>query len=120
MVQYGDTFLGGGEVHGEDHLWIVINEPRAHEGNALLVNVSTLRPRADTTCVLRSGEHPFIKHESYVRFRSARRALLEDLEFLVGAGRLQRHSPAASAFLERICAAASAALQLPVELRPLL
>ena len=51
----GDTFLGGGEVHGEDHLWLVINDPSAHGGVALIVNVSTLRPNAETTCLVQQA-----------------------------------------------------------------
>jgi len=69
MVSQGDTFLGGSEVHGTDHLWIVINEPHVRNGVALIVNISKLRPGAETTCVLQKGEHPFLTEAqgSYVR-----------------------------------------------------
>jgi hypothetical protein len=59
----GDTFLGGAEVHGGDHLWVVINDPQAR-----------LRPK----------------------------------------------QPADAALVVRIRAAASAALEFPGDLRPLL
>jgi hypothetical protein len=70
MVAQGETFLGGGEVHGKDHLWIVINDPQAKNEVVLIVNVSKLRPGAETTCVLRKGEHPFLseKEGSYACF----------------------------------------------------
>ena len=36
MVALGDTFLGGEEVHGEHHLWIVINDPAYPSGGVAL------------------------------------------------------------------------------------
>jgi hypothetical protein len=116
----GDTFLGGGEVHGEDHLWLVINDPAAHSGVALIVNVSTLRPHAETTCLVRQGDHPFIHHESYVRYGSARRARAADLKKLVKAGRLKPHQAASAALLQKVRAGAKASPLLAGELRALL
>jgi hypothetical protein len=29
-MKQSDTFLGGGQVHGEDHLWLIVNDPAAH------------------------------------------------------------------------------------------
>jgi mRNA-degrading endonuclease toxin of MazEF toxin-antitoxin module len=120
MAACGDTFLGGAEVHGDDHLWVIINDPQAHDGTAVIVNVSTVREKTDTTCILRRGDHPFIKHDSYVRFRSAKKALVEELDVLIKARRLRPHQPADAAMVERIRAAASAALEFPEDLRPLL
>ena len=120
MTACGDTFLGGAEVHGGDHLWVVINDPQAHDGTAVFVNVSTVREKSDTTCLLRRGDHPFIKHDSYVRFRSAKKALVEELDALIKARRLRPHQPANAALVVRIRAAASAALEFPGDLRPLL
>ena len=116
----GDTFLGGGEIHGEDHLWLIINDPSAHAGVALIVNVSTLRPNAETTCLVQQGEHPFIQHDSYVRYGSARSANVADLEKLVKAGRLRLHQAAGTALLEKVRAGAKASPLLAKELRALL
>ena len=119
-MKQGDTFLGGKEVHGEDHLWIVINDPSAHVGVALIVNVSTLRPNAETACLVRRGEHPFIKHDSYVRYASTRRANAADLDKLVKAGRLKSHQPASENLLEKLRAGAKASPLLTEELRAFL
>jgi hypothetical protein len=119
-MKQGDTFLGGGEIHGADHLWLVLNDPVAHEGTALLVNLSTLRPDAETTCILRSGEHEFITRDSYVRYRSARAAKTSDLEKLVRAGRLKLHRSASKELLEKVRAGAKASPQLALELKALL
>ena len=119
-MKQGDTFLGGGEFHGEDHLWLVINDPSAHAGLALIVNVSTLRPNAETTCLLRQGEHPFITHDSYARYGSARSANAADLAEAVKKGLLKPHQAASKAFLEKVRAGAKASPLLAGELRALL
>ena len=119
-MKQGDTFLGGGELHGEDHLWLVINNPSAHAGLALLVNVSTLRPNAETTCIVQAGEHPFIAHDSYVRYGSARCAKVSDLAEAVKKGLLKPHQTASQHFLEKVRAGAKASPLLAQELRALL
>ena len=119
-MKLGDTFLGGGEVHGEDHLWLVINDPSAHSGVALIVNLSTLRPNAETTCLVQGGEHPFIQHNSYVRYASARKANAVDLDRLLKAGRLKPHQIASKALLQKVRAGATASPLLADELRGLL
>lgn len=119
-MKQGDTFLGGGELHGEHHLWLVLNDPPAHHDVALMVNVSTLRPNAETTCIVRPGEHPFLKHDSYVRYASARRAGVADLAAALKRGLLQRHQPASAALLAKVRAGALASPHLAGELRALL
>ena len=119
-MKQGDTFLGGGEVHGEDHLWLIINDPSAHAGLALIANVSTLRPNAETTCIVQSVEHPFIKHASYVRYGSARGVKVADLATAVKKGLLKPHQAAGKALLEKARAGAKASPLLAGELRALL
>lgn len=120
MVSQGDTFLGGGQVHGVDHLWIVINDPAQHGGRALFVNVTTMRADAETTCILAKAEHPFIKHESYVRYISARDADVASLDVLINAKKLRPQPPASAALLAKLRAGAVASPLLPPEKRALL
>lgn len=118
-MKQGDTFLGGGEVHGENHLWLIINDPPGHAGVALIVNVSTLRPNAETACIVQPGEHPFIRHDSYVRYGSARKVKVADLAEAVRKGLLKPHQAASNAFLEKVRAGAKASPLLAGELRAL-
>lgn len=120
MIAQGDTFLGGAEVHGEDHLWVVINDPQAHNGIALIVNVTTLRPEAETTCILKKGEHPFIKHDSYVRYMSARDPKAQDLDKLIKLGKFKPREAVTPALLAKLRAGAQASTMLPLGLKPLL
>lgn len=119
-MKQGDTFLGGGEIHGEHHLWLILNDPAAHHHLALMVNVTTLRLDAESTCLLTPGEHPFIKHDSYVRFAGARQARVVDLAAAVKKGLLKPHQAASKALLDKVRAGAVASPQLPCELRALL
>jgi hypothetical protein len=120
MVAQGITFLGGGELHGEDHLWIVINDPAAHGGTALIVNISELRSGAETTCVLKAGEHPFITKDSYVRYMSARGPSATDIAQAIKAGKLKPHQTANPALLAKLRAGAQASTMLATELKALL
>jgi len=120
MAACGDAFLGGAEDHGDDHLWVIINDPQAHDGIAVFVNISTVRGKVDSTCFLRRGDHPFIRRDSYVRFRSAKKALVEELDVLIKAHRLRPHQPATAAVVARIRAAAAVAPEFPGDLRALL
>jgi len=119
-MKQGDTFLGGGQIHGEHHLWLIVNEPSAHSGVALIVNVSTLRLGAETTCVVQAGDHPFVKHDSYVRYGSARKVKGTDLAEAVKKGLLKPHQAASNAFLAKVRAGAKASPFLASELGGLL
>ncbi len=119
-MQLGDSFLGGGEVQGENHLWFVINDPPSRNGVALIVNISELRPGAEQTCILQKGEHKFIHKPSYVRFMSARRAKASDLDKLIKADKLKPHQTASEPLIKKIRAAAAASPLLSSELKTLL
>lgn len=73
-VRKGTLFIPSG---GADHLHIVMNDPvfdpiAGHE-LVLAANVSTIyEGRAhDSSCVLNVGDHPFIRHPSYISYRHA-------------------------------------------------
>jgi len=119
-VRRGDTFLGGREAHGQHHLWRIINQPSHHNNVALIVNVSTLCPGAETTCILAPGEQPFIKHPSYVRYSGAREVTVAQLTAALKKGLLKPHQPASTALLEKIRAGARVSPHLPAKLRALL
>lgn len=119
-MKEGDAFLGGGQLHGADHLWFVIDKPEDHDDVALIVNVSTLRPGAETTCVLSQGEHPFLKHISYVRYSSAREVKVSELQNAVKIGLLKPHQAASTTLLQKIRAGAWVSPHLPRKLRALL
>lgn len=56
------------------HLFICLTDCYGAEKETLIVSASTFRPNlpADSACKLFAGDHPFLKHESYVDYGSAR------------------------------------------------
>jgi hypothetical protein len=61
----GDTFLNQNPGSPE-HLWIVVAVTPTCD--AVIFNVSTLRNDSDQSCVLKAGEHPFVKHDSAIAY----------------------------------------------------
>lgn len=112
MFSRGDTFLAGEQVHGYHHLWVVINDPAAHSGTALFVNITTLSAVAELTCVITAGEHSFVKHDSWIRFASAKSATVAQLCNLECRGLIIRQQAASLALLQKIRAGAAASPML--------
>jgi len=56
------------------HLFIIITDPVDNPGEVLLVSMSTIRDDFpyDDSCILSPGDHPFVKHESYIDYGKAR------------------------------------------------
>jgi hypothetical protein len=58
--------------HDVEHLWVLITKPNPQTREAIMVNVTTLRPHSDTTTVLNPGDHPFIQKRSVIFYADAR------------------------------------------------
>lgn len=56
----------------------------------------------DDACVLKVGDHPYIKHDSYISYRHLRIDPLPHVERLVKSGVWQPHIPCSDELLERI------------------
>lgn len=82
-LQIGDAFLLPTPPN-EKHLFVVIAPTPA--GAFLCVNVTTRRHRSDTSCILRPGDHRFIRHESVINYRDAREIDAETMAELVSRG----------------------------------
>jgi len=56
------------------HLFILLTDPPNPDGEVLLVGVASVQERLphDPTCLLYLGDHPFIRHKSYVNYAFAR------------------------------------------------
>ena len=70
------------------HLFIVLTEPAGKPPTVLLVSVSSfIRGKAtDEACILRPGDHPFIKHDSFVAYRMCREEPSSKLEKGIASG----------------------------------
>jgi hypothetical protein len=101
----GDTFfIESGNV-GE-HLFVIalpfadaVGFPKQ---STVLLSVCTTVVKCDRTCVLDVGDHPFIRHESYVAYNHARLHSHQDLIEREQKGVFRKGTPIEGAVLKRI------------------
>jgi hypothetical protein len=91
------------------HLFVVLTDPIEVSGfegkQVLLVNIVSV-PNGfsyDSTCILKPGEHRFIKHESYVYYAKARIEAANALLRGVKSGQLIPHEIMDDALVKKIC-----------------
>ncbi|MBI3525237.1 MAG: hypothetical protein HY066_12100 [Betaproteobacteria bacterium] len=102
--------IPSGPAHNpnQKHLFILLTNPVSNAAggqDVLLVGVSSVRPGQphDQTCLLYSGDHASIIHESYVSYRLAR---IEDAQKLVNGvkqGILTARDMLDGAIFARVC-----------------
>jgi hypothetical protein len=56
------------------HLFILLTDPPNADSEVLLVSLASVQEHLpyDSTCLLYPGDHPFIRHKSYVNYAYAR------------------------------------------------
>ena len=90
------------------HLFVLLTDPQGDDEKSrqvLMVSASTVKPgvRYDPTCLLYQGDHPFIRHKSYIAYQRARIELVMKVVNGVKAGVLIQHETMDSAIFARIC-----------------
>src|SRR5262249_27606257 len=102
MLKCGDTIEMPKPGHSVPHLWILITEPDAASGEAVMVNVTTLRSHSDTTVLLKRGDHPYIIHDSVVFYADARIVDCRKIDAGVNAGYFPQLAACSPAVLKTI------------------
>ena len=100
-----------GPAHDFDqkHLFIVLTDPAQalgyDEKHSLLVGVSTIHQSVahDPACELFAGDHPFIRHKSYVYYAEARIEASQKLIRGVKLGVLSSMGTLAEEIFARVC-----------------
>jgi len=74
-------------------------------GKVLLATFSSVKPNEyfDPTCLIRPGEHPFVKRETWVNYAWCRIEPLQKLKNGINAGLFRLHEPVDQSLLARIC-----------------
>lgn len=88
------------------HLNILLTDSyQWHDGITynLSVSISTLRKNSDTTCLLYDGDHEFIKHDSYVRYKSCQLLPTDKLQKAIDKGIFIPKQPFNSELFARVC-----------------
>lgn len=108
-LRQGDTFIWTQTGIGA-HLWIVASCPELDANDqALIVNVTSWASYADPACVLNIGDHPFIRHKSWIRYDRAR---LVPVPFLVR--HIDMNEPLTDVVLRRVLAGAATSARLVI------
>lgn len=116
-----DAFLipsGPGAAQDQCHFFVVLTDP-AKNDSVLLVNATTYRGNLphDASCFLDVGDHPFIRHKSYILYSKPHRATLQRLRTLIASGAVTlRPPPVSHAVFARIEAGTSSNQMTPDDL----
>lgn len=102
----------------QKHLFILLTDPQVIESEdrqVLMVSISTIRPGIphDAACVLYAGDHPFVKHRSYVVYQKPRLEAADTLLRGVKSRALVPHDPIDSSIFARICKGLEESRQTP-------
>jgi hypothetical protein len=96
-----------------EHLYIIIAIQKS-TGKALVVNVNvtSFKKGCDTSCILRIGQHKFLKHTSIINYADAQIVEISILDDLLKRELIKPHDPVSSIQLKKIqqCGLTSSAL----------
>lgn len=79
MLPCGYAYLDGNDEEEDYHLHIIASDADK-DGYVIVVSISTVYRFADRTVILKAGEHPWLKHESFVAYNFAKLQKLSEIE----------------------------------------
>jgi hypothetical protein len=98
----GDTFYLTHATGSTPHLWVLLWGPQGAADAFIGVFLTTRRPYSDSACVLYAGDHPFIRHETAVRYNSPVRWTEAALNEIIALGQGHLREAVTSDVLERL------------------
>ena len=109
------------------HLFAVAVGPEKFDGHGtkphvIMVSVTSVKPDFphDPACVIRAGEHPFIKRDSYVYYREPRIESVAHVQNMVDSASWMSQAPCSAELLERIRAGLLNSTRVPRHIKALL
>ena len=80
-LRAGDAFINSESGSIPSHLWFILSDPGKDSEHVLIVNATSsfLGRDVDNSCILKRGEHPFIRHESYIFYEGAKQTTMHKL-----------------------------------------
>jgi hypothetical protein len=66
----GDSFLLVNQKL-DDHLWVIVSDPKKDSTKVLIVSLTTAAPHKESVCLIHTGEHSWVTHESCVAYNYA-------------------------------------------------
>ncbi|MBT3198360.1 MAG: hypothetical protein HN350_00430 [Phycisphaerales bacterium] len=119
MPNHGDTFLLANSGIN-NHLFIIISDPLLDPDKIVTVNLTSWDSTKDQSCIVDSGEHPFVRHKSCIRYEGDRLITAEQYDLHLSGDRLISQSPVSEELLGRILAGAAVSRHFPLGHRKIL
>jgi len=120
-LQAGDTFFAPWPKScSVEHLFVVISDPSQDRERVVVVPMMTWDQYKESTCVLEVGEHPFVRHTSYIDYRCAELVSATFIESQTKIRAFRKHTPATPALLTKIREGADKSDFLALGLRDIL
>lgn len=113
MIIPGFTFLSRHPSYSTEHLFIIISE--IIDKKVLCINVTTQKNCSDNTCILRKGDHPFIRHDSTINYKDAFDPEVKLLEKAIAENTIKPHDAISKALLKRIQKGALTSPSFPIK-----
>lgn len=111
-MEGGDTFIRG---DADKHLWVVISDPKIDPQNVLIVNLTTLDARKEQACILKIGDHDWIKHDTCVNYADSVVTTLALLHAARDGGAIHMRKPMSPAILKKIREGALQSERMPMD-----
>lgn len=103
MQQNRCSFRGFLLVTTKQHLWIVLNDPAEPDCVVVIVNLTTAAAyKQPSNCTLHPGDHPFVKHESFVAFQHATLTRVNNLQRALRVNVFRKHAELKPEVLRRV------------------
>jgi len=112
-VVLGDAFVRRAGKDGH-HLWVVVSNPFQNDREVLILNLTSIRnsPFDDLSCVFDAGDHPWIRHPTFVNYYRSEVHSDRYLDNLVKSGAAKLWNPFIQPQLQRIWTGAGATLNM--------
>lgn len=97
-INPGTTFLF--PLGCSPHLYVVLTPPL--DGEAVVVKLTTLRPKSETLVVLHRGDHPFLTHDSVPAYAFADFWAVVEIERALANNIASLREPATAGLVKRL------------------
>lgn len=119
--------IPSGPKNGQHHLFSLLINPQNIQGygpepQVFLACVCSIYPDTpfDDACILRVGDHPFIRHDSYIDYRNSRIEPAQKIEANVASGLFIPHEDCSIRLMRRIIASAETSRRISREMKAFL
>lgn len=96
----------------DDHLYVVISDTR--ESEVVIVNMTTVRPLADLSCVFEPDDHEFFAHKTRIAYEFSQTVPTDILEQKNEQGRIRIRYKFDAKLMERIWDGAVVSPNMPL------